>query len=233
MKLSEIFYTLQGEGMYSGYPSIFVRLSGCNLRCSWCDTPFASWEPEGEKITIANLYTEICALQDKHRCDMIVISGGEPMIFSKLLVGLVDRLRNSRGCHVTIETAGTIFDEDLKPDIYSVSPKLINAIPSPIERPTEHKIHMKNNTYKHLEKFNENDEVQFKFVIASETDLEEVRGIVKTAGIDKQKVFIMPEATTREELRNKTAWIAELCKTEGFIFCNRLQVEIWNDRRAT
>src|SRR5579883_2379323 len=103
LKISEIFYSIQGEGMLAGVPSAFVRLSGCNLRCVWCDTPYTSWAPEGEELTL----DEIVARVTQFVCGHVVVTGGEPMIAPEI-VPLTGRLRET-GAHITIETAGTVY----------------------------------------------------------------------------------------------------------------------------
>src|SRR5688572_24617647 len=108
MKVSELFYSIQGEGKLVGVPSVFVRASGCNLRCTWCDTPYASWDPEGEEVAVDEIVRRIAALGEggatgKH----VVVTGGEPMIMQDV-VALCDALKE-RGHHITIETAATVY----------------------------------------------------------------------------------------------------------------------------
>src|ERR1700742_3220596 len=79
LKISEIFYSIQGEGGLVGVPSVFVRASGCNLRCTWCDTPYTSWNPEGSNRTIAEIVEEVRRHPAKH----VVLTGGEPMMFAE------------------------------------------------------------------------------------------------------------------------------------------------------
>src|SRR5215469_7026199 len=122
MRISEIFYSIQGEGKLMGMPSVFVRASGCNLRCVWCDTPYASWEPEGEDHPVAEIVEKVATYPARH----VVVTGGEPMIMPDV-VELCDVLK-SRGYHITIETAATVFKE-VKVDLVSLSPKLSNSIP--------------------------------------------------------------------------------------------------------
>src|SRR5450631_3348586 len=100
MKISEIFYSVQGEGMLVGTPSTFVRISGCNLRCTWCDTPYASWQPEGDELSLDRI---LDGLTGTH----VVVTGGEPMLFPDV-VPLTQRMKE-RGQHITIETAGTVY----------------------------------------------------------------------------------------------------------------------------
>src|SRR5437870_10464295 len=100
MKIAEIFHSIQGEGKLAGAPSVFVRTSGCNLRCVWCDTPYTSWNPEGADMPMEAILAEV----RRHGASHVVVTGGEPMIPE----GIVD-LTRSLDMHVTIETAGTVF----------------------------------------------------------------------------------------------------------------------------
>src|ERR1700716_933574 len=120
MKISEIFYSVQGEGILVGVPSVFVRTSGCNLRCTWCDTPYTSWQPEGEECALEQIVAEVERYPARH----VVITGGEPMIAPEI-VTLTQMLRE-RQRHITIETAGTIF-VPVACDLMSISPKLANS----------------------------------------------------------------------------------------------------------
>src|SRR5688572_17257788 len=122
MRVSELFYSIQGEGKLTGVPSVFVRASGCNLRCSWCDTPYASWDPEGDDIAVDEIVRRVAAIRAKH----VVVTGGEPMIMPDV-EPLCDALK-VRGHHVTIETAATVF-KPVKLDLASLSPKLSNSTP--------------------------------------------------------------------------------------------------------
>src|SRR4051812_39940048 len=102
MLISELFYSVQGEGTLLGTPSVFVRTSGCNLRCRWCDTPYASWKPEGTEMSVGELMEQVNA----HPTRFVVVTGGEPMIAKEMPL-LLAALRTA-GKHITIETAGTI-----------------------------------------------------------------------------------------------------------------------------
>src|SRR3954454_20016998 len=123
MRISEIFHSIQGEGKLAGVPSAFVRASGCNLRCVWCDTPYASWNPEGSDVPVDQIVQRVREYKAGH----IVITGGEPMIMPDI-VELCDQLKSHDDCHITIETAATVF-KPLKLDLASLSPKLSNSTP--------------------------------------------------------------------------------------------------------
>src|SRR3984893_11935487 len=102
LKIAELFYSIQGEGSLVGVPSVFIRTSGCNLRCSWCDTPYTSWQPEGAGLTLEQILDEIKARPARR----VVATAGEPMIAPDI-VPLTERLR-ALDLHITIETAGTV-----------------------------------------------------------------------------------------------------------------------------
>ena len=111
MHIAEIFRSLQGEGRLTGVESVFVRTSGCNLRCRFCDTRYASWEPEGDSLSVEKVMAivERTAIESTEEAALthVVVTGGEPMLLPEL-VPLCAKLRR-RGMHVTIETAGTCY----------------------------------------------------------------------------------------------------------------------------
>ena len=135
MLISEIYQSRQGEGLLTGTPSVFVRTSGCNLRCGFCDTPFASWEPVGDQMSISEIIDKVhlsAKPDDPENGDSqsrhVVLTGGEPML-QREVVQLCKEIK-SAGFHITIETAGTIFHQ-LDCDLMSISPKLSNSDPQP------------------------------------------------------------------------------------------------------
>ncbi len=228
MFINEMFYTLQGEGTHTGHPCVFIRTSGCPLRCVWCDTPYTSWKPEGDQMTVGEI-NHYMIKQEWTDINHIVISGGEPLI-QKDLPELVDLLRTNLH-FVTIETAGIIFNEDVRPNLFSISPKLCNSYPHEDEAAL--KLHSKNNTFQNLSKFIDSGvDYQFKFVVCNEEDMGEIRDIVKNFRIPRHKVFLMPEGITPEALKEKRLWIAEICKKEQFIMTGRLHVDIWGNKRG-
>src|SRR5205814_4340334 len=122
MQIAEIFYSIQGEGILAGVPSAFVRTSGCNLRCWFCDTPYTSWNPEGEELAVAAIVDRVSLFPTQH----VVLTGGEPLLAPQL-EELCRSLRERR-MHITIETAATVFKPILC-DLASLSPKLSNSTP--------------------------------------------------------------------------------------------------------
>jgi len=225
MVINEIFYSIQGEGFLAGVPSVFVRLAGCPLRCRWCDTKYA-WDPmDGQEQSI----TEIVPTVRQWPCKFVVITGGEPMINSDL-PQLVNQLKDL-GKHITIETAGIAFIQDLSCDLMSISPKLSNSTPSDPAIASSHEASRLNLAA--LRDLINNYNYQIKFVVNSHADLEEISQVLEKVGnVDPKKVMLMPQAATREELLAKSHLVAEMCKSSGFAFCQRLQILLWNNARG-
>lgn len=226
MKISEIFYSLQGEGTLIGVPSVFVRTSGCNLRCVWCDTPYTSWEPNGTAMALP----EILKTVSDYRASHVVVTGGEPLIAE----GIVDLTRalTNRGMHVTIETAGTV-NAPVACDLMSISPKLANSTPH--ERDggrwaTQHDRLRYCPTV--LRRLVQDHPYQLKFVITDAADLDEIRRIVAEIHADPDHVVLMPEGIDSGLLRDRSQWLAEVCKESGYRFTPRLHVDLWGNRRG-
>jgi 7-carboxy-7-deazaguanine synthase len=226
LKISEIFYSIQGEGMLAGTPSVFVRTSGCNLRCSWCDTPYTSWQPEGEELALE----EILARVTRYRAHYVVVTGGEPMIAPEI-VPLTEALRQMR-LHVTVETAGTVF-APVDCHLMSISPKLSNS--TPFEREEGHWAAQHDRLRSRpevLKRFMAAYEYQLKFVVAEEDDIVEIKALVERVQANPQRVVLMPEGTDAELLRERATWIVELCKQEGYRFSPRLHIDLYGNRRG-
>jgi len=225
MRINEIFYSLQGEGFLAGVPSVFVRLAGCPLRCRWCDTKYA-WDKEtGQDYGIE----EIVQTVQKWICNFVVITGGEPMI-NPDLPRLVQELKAS-GKHITIETAGIAFIQDLACDLMSISPKLSNSTPDDAKLAAIHEDSRLDIAI--LRELIDNYKYQLKFVVDSQDDLSEIQQTIKEIGnVDSEKVMLMPQAATRDELLAKSLMVADMCKRTGFAFCQRLQVLLWNNERG-
>lgn len=231
MKVNEIFYSLQGEGFLAGVPSLFIRLAGCPLRCRWCDTKYA-WDYEaGQDYEVA----EIVEAVEKYDCKQVVITGGEPLVTAELqpregLKELTKALKDY-GRHITIETVGEWFVDDLSCDLMSISPKLSNAVPKDTIQAA---IHKKNRLdIAVLGELIDNFNYQLKFVVEAEDDLREILDVIGRIGnIDKGKVMLMPQAATREDYLSKSPMVGELCKRTGFTFSQRLQIFLWNNAKG-
>ncbi len=229
MRLSEIFYSIQGEGKLVGVPSVFVRASGCNLRCVWCDTPYASWEPEGDDVTVDELVNQITS----YNCRHVVLTGGEPMIFPDI-VPLAVALK-AIDQHITIETAATVFKE-LPVDLASLSPKLSNSTPYNREGGRFATLHEKNRlNVPVIQRFiDTSSDFQLKFVVATESDLNEIDALLaQLTGWQPADVLLMPEGTDQLTLAGRAGWISEICKRTGFRYCPRLHVELYGNKRGT
>ena len=223
MKIAELFYSVQGEGALVGVPSVFVRTSGCNLRCEWCDTPYTSWRPEGTDWTLDRIVDEVRSHPARH----VVVTGGEPMIAPEI-VALTGRLREA-GLHITIETAGTVF-HPVACDLMSISPKLSNSTPRDPKWSAQHdRLRIQPDVLRQLM---ERYPYQLKFVIAEPADLDEVRALTEVLKADRERVVLMPEGVERDRLRERGRWIADICKQEGFRFSPRLHVDLWGDMRG-
>jgi 7-carboxy-7-deazaguanine synthase len=222
LKIAELFYSLQGEGALVGVPSVFIRTSGCNLRCSWCDTPYTSWQPEGTDLTLDQIVDEVRAHPARH----VVVTGGEPMMLPEL-VPLTVRLR-ALGLHITVETAGTVF-RPVVCDLMSISPKLSNSTPAGPWAEQHDRLRTRHDA---LLELMGRYPYQLKFVIERPGDMGEVRALLAALRVDREHVILMPEGTERERLRERAVWLAEICKEEGFRFSPRLHVDLYGNQRG-
>jgi 7-carboxy-7-deazaguanine synthase len=229
MRIAEIFHSIQGEGLLAGVPSIFIRTSGCNLRCHWCDTPYASWKPEGPEMSIEEILKKLT----EWNCDHVVLTGGEPMIAPDL-PELATALKKQKK-HITIETAGTILPNSISCDLASISPKLSNSTPSPERDPAWAKRH--DSTRLQPEVISEwisKYDFQLKFVVSTENDLAEIKHLLsRLPPVPLQQILLMPEGIDVKTLATRSPWLVDICKREGFRFCPRLQIELFGHTRGT
>jgi 7-carboxy-7-deazaguanine synthase len=226
LKISEIFYSIQGEGSLVGVPSVFVRTSGCNLRCVWCDTPYTSWEPEGRDLSLEEIGKVVTDFKASH----VVITGGEPMIAPQI-IPLTKQIREA-GMHITIETAGTIYAA-VACDLMSISPKLANSTPAERDGGRWAAQHERLRLQPEvLRRLTAEYPFQLKFVVSSAEDLAEIEIIREACSARPRDVILMPEGTGREMLRERARWIAEICKETGYRLSPRLHVDLWGDRRG-
>jgi 7-carboxy-7-deazaguanine synthase len=229
MKLAELFYSIQGEGKLSGVPSVFIRASGCNLRCVWCDTPYSSWSPEGDDVPVDEIVRRVDELGARH----VVVTGGEPMIMPDILQ-LCDALHRKHH-HITIETAATVF-HPLALDLASLSPKLSNSTPH--QRETGRFVAMHERQRLNIGEIQQflasPPDIQQKFVVSSDRDLDEIQEILEQLkNVTPSDVLLMPEGTDAATLDSRAGWIAEICKRTGFRFCPRLHVALYGNTRGT
>lgn len=232
LPISETFVSIQGEGKLTGTPSWFCRLSGCNLRCTWCDTPYASWSPEKTDRTIDSLVEEATGSGVKHA----VLTGGEPMIF-KGLVPLSNTLANA-GMHITIETAGTVTLPGVSCHLLSLSPKLANS--TPINDPRdENGVWAQRHEDRRLnfESLNaliaSTPDRQMKFVVSGPDDLPEIESVLaQIRGYRPHDVMLMPEGV-RVPDNEAIQWVIEECLRRGWSYCPRIHIQLFGDTRGT
>ena len=228
MRIAEIYKSIQGEGGLTGTESVFVRASGCNLRCWYCDTPFASWRPEGEDVSVDDIVNRSLALD----CEHVVITGGEPMLFAEL-IPLCAAL-DAHGKHITIETAGTLY-LPLSCDLMSISPKLSNSAPP---ANTINNWQTRHELTRHapqvIRQLIAEHDYQFKFVVDTRADCDEVqRYLDGFPEIDRGRVMLMPQGVDIDALSQIARWLEPYCDEHGLQFCPRRQIEWFGCVRGT
>jgi 7-carboxy-7-deazaguanine synthase len=231
LPISETFTSIQGEGKLTGVPSFFIRTSGCNLRCGWCDTPYASWNPEIDRRPIDWLVEHAKASGVKYA----VLTGGEPMIFGEI-EPLAASLR-AEGFHITIETAGTVH-RNVACDLWSISPKLSHSTPRNDPRdPTGHwaKVHEERRlNFAALQTLlNEPGDHQLKFVVKSQADIPELESVLGSlSGFRPDDVLLMPEGIA-PPAPGTLNWLVEICTARGWRLCRRLHLDLFGNKRGT
>jgi 7-carboxy-7-deazaguanine synthase len=227
LPIAETFTSIQGEGRLIGMPSHFIRVSGCNLRCAWCDTPYASWKPEGVSRRVHDLARHAELAGVRH----VVLTGGEPMLFPAI-VPLTEALRD-RDLHITIETAGTI-DQPVACDLMSISPKLSNSTPG-----TEHGESSKRHEERRINLavlqslINRFPSRQLKFVVSRESDLPEIDALLaRLRGWTNDDVFLMPEGVAPPDAARR-ALVLDLCRRRTWRYAPRLHIDLFGHTRGT
>lgn len=232
----EIFFSLQGEGKSLGAPSVFVRTSRCNLYCSWCDTPY-TWNWSGtsfahdsapkfdmQALTIELGVPDVAAWVRRWPCRRVVLTGGEPLLQALDCEALVRALRASEPRYaIEIETNGTLVPPaalDAVIDQYNVSPKLEN---SGVERA----LRLRDDA---LGFFAASPKSAFKFVVAGAADVAQVRDLSAQHGIEPDRIYLMPRASTHETLAQLSPWVASACLANGYRFSDRLHIHLFGNR---
>jgi len=234
----EIFYSLQGEGPAIGRPSVFIRLSGCNLQCVWCDTAY-TWNWEGTSFPhdqnqkfnrneeqVRLRVGEIVKRLEEQPCRNLVLTGGEPLIQRRQIPYLLDALSaKEKSWVVDIETNGTLMpgeDLDRHVSFYVVSPKLSNA-----RMATNRRIRKVA-----LRWFAASRKAYFKFVVSQRADLREVAAIIEDYGICNDRVFLMPEADNLSRLKAVEKHVAKWCLNDGWRYSDRLHLRLYGHGRG-
>lgn len=231
----EIFASVQGEGPSMGMPVAFMRLSRCNLACVWCDTAY-TWRFEGDnrphrdgldfdrkanQVTLdeADVAKRILALGQSR----LVITGGEPLLQATALVRLLELLPD---ISVEVETNGTTTAPprlDIRIDQFNVSPKLAHSgNPADLALLPER-----------LDAYATDPRAFFKFVIAQPGDVDEVLALHARHRFRPGHVFLMPEGTDSETLREREKWLTPICLQHGFRLSDRMHIHLFGDTRGT
>jgi 7-cyano-7-deazaguanosine (preQ0) biosynthesis protein QueE len=226
LKLSEIFYSLQGEGIDAGKPAVFIRTALCNLSCVWCDTKYTwdwnhyDYDREVSEMTISSIQEQISRFDTKH----CVITGGEPLIQQTKLIPLFSILKNE-DYFIEVETNGTILPSEMLErfvDRWNVSPKLQNSSISKQYREVQNC----------MEYYAKNSKAVLKFVICNQSDLAEVKTLVGKYKLKSKRIILMPEGNSAAEIIEKSKWLAEICLLNGYRLSVRLHTLIWSGTRA-
>ena len=226
LKISEVFYSLQGEGIDIGKPAIFIRTALCNLTCVWCDTKYTwdwhhyEYDKEVSELSISEIEEQLSRFDTKH----CVITGGEPLIQQMKLASLLSSLK-SKHYFIEVETNGTIFPLyilDKSVDRWNVSPKLLNSSVPKQQREIR----------PCLEYFAKNPKAYMKFVICDPSDVAEVKALSTEYRIETPRIILMPEGNSIEDIIEKSRWLAEICLTNGYILSVRLHSLLWSGSRA-
>lgn len=221
--IAELFTSLQGEGVLAGVPSFFIRTSGCNLRCSWCDTPYTSWRPEGQRRTV----DELCAAARAAGVRHVVITGGEPLLQRD--IGVLTAALAEQGHHLTVETAGTLAPR-FTCDLLSLSPKTGNSTPSGPWRERHEQRRLDHAPL--LALLGIHREYQLKFVVRAAADLEEIETLIAELGAARERVLLMPEGRSAAEVAARAPAVAELCLKHGFRYSPRLHLDLFGGGRG-
>jgi organic radical activating enzyme len=238
----EVFHSIQGEGKSQGMPVVFIRTASCNLTCFWCDTAYTwNWtdtdfnHKRDGKLPhkferpqhLLEIEPETMAQQAlSFDCPSYALTGGEPMLQQRPLVTLIETIKQQQpDAWFEVETNGTViptesFDQHVNQ--YNVSLKLANS-----------KVAMKKRVLpKVIKWFAQCEKANFKFVVAAESDLDEIHELREQFHIAPKNIYLMPEGATSVELRARESWLVERCKQYGFHFTTRLHIHIYGDKKG-
>lgn len=212
MILNEVFFSIQGEGLNLGAPAVFVRFGNCNLKCSWCDTKY-TWDPavrDNYEEQLPKLFEKI---RSYPQCNHLILTGGEPMLQQEVIVAIRKEFPDY---YIEVETNGSQPVRCLDAvNLFTVSYKTSNSGNAPYELKTK------------------NEKCVYKFVVDSEKDFEEIEEVIKKFSMPADKIFLMPQGVTADELLKKHDFIIEYCKKQGYRFTPRLHILSWGQKRAT
>ena len=225
MKISEIFESIQGEGNNAGKPAVFLRTAECNLKCVWCDTKYTwdwknyDYSKEVNEISIKEVRQSLEQFRVRH----LVITGGEPLMQQDDLAELLTFLKPK--FYVEVETNGTILPNNalsVLVDQWNVSPKTKNS-GNPLEMCEDNECY----TF-----FSKKKNCYFKYVVESEEDLIEINQLISKYNLEKERVLLMTQAITKEEILEKEKNVFTISKKNNLGFSPRLHVMKWSSQRG-
>jgi 7-carboxy-7-deazaguanine synthase len=224
MFIAEVFTSLQGEGALLGTPSFFIRTSGCNLRCSWCDTAYTSWAPEGERRPVGDLLEAARLSGLKH----VVVTGGEPLLQRE--IGALTRALSEAGFHITVETAGTVAPR-FYCDLLSISPKTANS--DPVGRWSGRHRRLRADLASPRDLLGRFPDHQLKFVVRDGNDIPDILRILSELGpVEPWRVLLMAEGRSAKEVAERAPTVAGLCGEHGFRYTPRLHLDLFGGGRG-
>lgn len=228
LPISEIFFSIQGEGIYSGTPSVFLRTYRCNLTCTWCDSKY-TWVDQ-DKATPGVEYAPMSVGAVVERvegfgCKHLVVTGGEPVLHQRVLAPLLATLKRD-GFFIEVETNGTIPPGDefaRSVDCFNVSPKISNSLVPEAARLRADP----------LAAFVKSGKAWFKFVVCRQEDVAEVESVISKMRIPRDRVLLMPEGTDPATILKRGLWLVDVCKERDFRFAPRFQILLYGNVRGT
>jgi len=207
MEISEIFYSIQGEGPQVGLPAWFIRTAGCNLNCSWCDSKYAL--KKGKEMDIEDIKKEIT-----NDCSYVVITGGEPL----LQKGLLKLMKLLRGRKIYVETNGTIY----KPTIVGFATFIVSPKPEFMNK-------------KYLESLKKwVGHATFKFVIGAEYDFLQAKALCEKLDIRKEDIYLMPKGIDNDILKSNMIQIIKFMnRYKWYVHLTpRLHIYLYGNKRG-
>jgi len=227
LPVSEIFLSVQGEGVHSGTPSVFLRTYRCNLSCTWCDSKYTWLDQDKARAGVDYTPMSAGAVIDKiasYGCKHLVLTGGEPLLHQRALAPLLASLKGE-GFFVEVETNGTIAPSTelaASVDCFNVSPKISNSL-------VEEGARIRPDS---LNAFVRSQKAWFKFVVCDQNDLAEIEAVLSEFGLPRDRVILMPEGIDATTLLARSRWLVDVCKGKGFRFSLRLHILLWGNRRG-
>ena len=235
MQVLEIYQSKQGEGIWTGQPSVFVRFCGCPLRCRFCDSIYARHHMGedgddsglGAYLAPEEIVGRVLLLDLPH----IVLTGGEPMLSPKIVE--LTKMLKEFDYQITVETSG-IFSRSVACDLMSISPKLRNTVPLDGDLAVIREHDRKRSKPEIVQQLMLRYNYQLKFVVDTKDDLDEVDEYLSYLhGIVPSRILLMPQAMDVDTMHQKATWIEPFCSSRGYRYCPRMQLVWYGNKRRT